>query len=275
MTTLTLDGQPSHLRLSVRALLARRPALLPNGATVGRITGELTTLRIDPAHLAQYRALCQWKWAGVPLTYPHLLASGLHLAMLTSEAFPLRLLGMVHLGNRIEQRAPLPEALEGRLMATLEGHRESKRGQEFDLITELHLGSEVPWREVSTLLARRPHTQSQAAPTPAPSRPAAQRTVRLEAPTGLGWRYGLLAGDLNPIHLTAATARLFGYQRAIAHGMWSLARCASELEATGACTLAAEFKRPLHFPSSPVLELNTHTFALVAEDKPVLEGSLA
>src|SRR5262249_5182674 len=45
----------------------------------------------------------------------------------------------------------------------------------------------------------------------------------------LGRRYAAVSGDINPIHLYALGARLFGFRAAIAHGMWTKARCLAVL----------------------------------------------
>ena len=73
----------------------------------------------------------------------------------------------------------------------------------------------------------------------------------------MGRRYGWLSGDLNPIHLADRGARLFGFERAVAHGMWSMART---LAALGPAALAppvqahVEFKFPLFLPGTARLE---------------------
>ena len=46
----------------------------------------------------------------------------------------------------------------------------------------------------------------------------------------LGRRYAGVSGDRNPIHMHALSAKAFGFPRAIAHGMWSQARCLAQLE---------------------------------------------
>jgi acyl dehydratase len=51
-----------------------------------------------------------------------------------------------------------------------------------------------------------------------PARPASR------APADIGRRYGLVSGDMNPIHLSAPSAKLFGFRQAIAHGLWTKAR---------------------------------------------------
>lgn len=50
-----------------------------------------------------------------------------------------------------------------------------------------------------------------------------------QAPAEIGRRYAAVAGDYNPIHMSALTARLFGFPRAIAHGLWNKARALAAL----------------------------------------------
>jgi acyl dehydratase len=78
------------------------------------------------------------------------------------------------------------------------------------------------------------------------------------ADRGLGRRYALVSGDVNPIHLFDLTARAFGFRAAIAHGMWSLARCAAALEAAGLASgrfaLDVEFRLPVFLPATLLFE---------------------
>ncbi len=59
-----------------------------------------------------------------------------------------------------------------------------------------------------------------------------------------------MSGDLNPIHIHPLSARLFGFPSAIAHGMWTKARCLAALEARlpDAFTVEVAFKRPILLP---------------------------
>src|SRR5207302_4355764 len=80
----------------------------------------------------------------------------------------------------------------------------------------------------------------------APSSPSAIWRV----PRNIGRRYAAVSGDVNPIHLNPLAARLFGFRRAIAHGMWLKARCFAALEGRlpDALTATVEFKSPLLLP---------------------------
>ncbi|MFD5633726.1 MaoC/PaaZ C-terminal domain-containing protein [Streptomyces sp. NPDC127077] len=66
----------------------------------------------------------------------------------------------------------------------------------------------------------------------------------------VGRRYGAVSGDRNPIHLHPLTARLFGFPRAIAHGMWTVARCLAEYGPGQAVDVRAEFRAPVPLPGA-------------------------
>src|SRR5206468_309474 len=71
-------------------------------------------------------------------------------------------------------------------------------------------------------------------------------------PGDLGRRYGTVSGDLNPIHVHSLTARLFGFPSAIAHGMWTKARCLAALapRLPERFTAEAAFKKPIVLPAT-------------------------
>jgi len=289
---LSFARSPSVLRFYPRALLARRKRLVPGGVTVPRIEAELATVTASPDHLRRFRTVCGFPADGqLPVPYPHVLAMPLHIASLTRPEFVVRLMGLVHVANEIEWLRPLPEAGVYSLRAWVEGHEETDRGQEFRLHTELSDDEGVAWREVSTLLARHQASGTQASRTAratlrAPKPPAASEVT--EVPFEVDHRtarlYGRLSGDLNPIHLTDFSARRFGFDRAVAHGMWSMARSLAALgpELTARpCRIPVEFKLPLFLPSGVRLEhwrgtAGTWTFVLRdgASSRPHLAGSV-
>ncbi|MBW5262366.1 MaoC family dehydratase, partial [Streptomyces poriferorum] len=76
-------------------------------------------------------------------------------------------------------------------------------------------------------------------------------------PADLGRRYGAASGDRNPIHLHPLTARLFGFPRAIAHGMWTVARCLAEAPQPDPAhpvhsvhSVRADFRAPVLLPGT-------------------------
>lgn len=272
---------PSYVRL----LTARRPALAPPAACRVRAAVEAKGVVPPAASLAAYRRVCGFPaGAGtLPVTYPHALANPLHLALVAGPAFPVRALGLVHLATRLRSLRPIPDRAPLELRCAVEGPRETERGQEFELLTEVRLDGALAWSETASLLARKPGAGGGPKPgPPASAQPPAPTLARWELPADLGRRYAAASGDWNPIHLCAASARPFGFRRAIAHGMWSLARCVAELEpAGGTVALEAAFKLPVLLPATVTLhaarEGGTTAFALRDRDgaRPHVTGTIA
>ncbi|HEU4591367.1 MAG TPA: MaoC/PaaZ C-terminal domain-containing protein [Steroidobacteraceae bacterium] len=281
---------PAVWSMYPKIMIARKPALVPDGGAVPRIEARLAKVAIDRRHLAAYAQVCGAA-AGttLPIAYPHVLATPLHLAMLGAEAFPVKLFGLVHVHNRIAMRQPLSAEEPAEIRTWIEGHRETERGQEFDLHSEYVVAGEPLWDETCTFLARkRPPpgaTRSNLSARSAEGAPdaVAVKSSSFRAPAGLGRRYGFISGDVNPIHMSDLTARAFGFPRAIAHGMWSLGRVASDFEAEqfdGGCELSVTFKLPIYMPAWLMLQRwpieNGSGFALrdAQGEKPHLTGTL-
>ena len=67
----------------------------------------------------------------------------------------------------------------------------------------------------------------------------------------LGRRYAAVSGDRNPIHMHSLSAKALGFPGAIAHGMWTKARCLAALESRlpDAFTVEVRFRRPIVLPA--------------------------
>ncbi len=275
--TLNFKTPPGLLVRYPKAFLSRRPQRVPDGETVGRIEGRVVTCRATRRKLSAYRQACGFQADGhLPVTYPHVLATSLHLAMLTSKAFPVRLPGLIHIQNRIMQGQPIPEGASFSLVAWLEGHRETRLGQQFELTTDVFLDNDRVWQESARFLVRglkrkRSGIRSETPTTPKGAAPMDAVLFGTSAKTGRD--YARVSGDFNPIHLSVWSARLFGLSTPIAHGMWSLARCCAELIAVNQSTkmtISCDFKHPVPLPSGLRLERSRIpaglSFVLCSED---------
>ena len=241
----------------VKAALPAVPGLnlLPGIRRTGTELPELSLVRhdvpIDPRHVASYAALCGFpRKDTLPLPYPHLLAFGLHLEIMTDASFPFPAIGTVHLENSITQHRPIGAAEKLQVTARPDNLRPHAKGQVFDLVTRVHSRGELVWEETSTFLRRGPGTDGAATgPTYAEAPP--NGTV-WQLPGDLGRRYAGVSGDHNPIHLYGLTAKAFGFPRQIAHGMWSLGRCVGALENRLADHVRVDvaFKKPILLPGS-------------------------
>ncbi|MET8882925.1 MaoC/PaaZ C-terminal domain-containing protein [Streptomyces rubiginosohelvolus] len=208
---------------------------------------------VAPGPLAAYGRICGFAESGpLPLTYPHVLAFPLTMRLMTGRAFPLPVLGLVHTWIEITpHRAVRPtESLEMAVYA--EGLAPHRRGTEVTMVTEARVGGELVWESRSGYLSRHATADADASPRSAPDAVGDLPAVaEWRLPGDLGRRYGAVSGDRNPIHLHPLTARLFGFPRAIAHGMWTVARCLAEAgDGADIRSVRAEFKAPVLLPAT-------------------------
>jgi hypothetical protein len=257
-TTRELSGEPATLPLMVKAALPAVPglSLLPGVRKSGSALPQLTLTRhdvpIDRAHVAAYSEVCGFAVKDtVPLTYPHMLAFGLHMAIMTDADFPFPAVGTVHLENSITQHRPIAAWESLQVTARPQDLRSHAKGTVFDIVTEVHSAGELVWEETSAFL-RRGRSDEGAADTGMQLEAVPGSGIEWRLHTNLGRRYAAVSGDHNPIHLHTLTAKAFGFSRHIAHGMWSKARCVAMLEPRlpDAVRVDVAFKKPIHLPGT-------------------------
>ena len=281
--------------------LGRRGGPLP--ARAARASGVTT----DIARLAAYNRVCGFGLRDVvPATWLHVLAFPLQAALMAERDFPFALAGLVHASNEmtVSRGVRVGESLD--LTVRPGGVREHRKGVLFELISECRVGDELVWSGVSTYLAvgaasnSAPSTGSGGVTMGAANESVAERgdaapstgsgggpvAELVEAPSqtwrlasDLGRRYAAVSGDVNPIHLYPATARLFGFARPIVHGMWTHARALAALQGRlgESYTVGVRFSRPILLPGTVRFAASETdagvTFAVLGrEDKPHLTG---
>jgi len=246
-----------------------RPKALPDR--------QLTrSVEVDRTELAAYDRVCGFRLRDeLPATYPHVLVFPLAMELMVSGSFPFSPLGLVHIGNRIEQLRPFraDEPLDLRVWA--DGLAPHERGRRFELHGEASAGGEVVWRGVSTYLHREGASSSSRRDGAEPPEPSAIWDV----PGDVGRRYARVSGDANPIHLHPLTARALGQPGAIAHGMWTKARCLAALEGElpEAFTVDVRFKLPLRLPGRAAFVYRDGEFAVhdARSGEPHLSGRIS
>ncbi|HXV05396.1 MAG TPA: MaoC/PaaZ C-terminal domain-containing protein [Solirubrobacterales bacterium] len=276
MATRTLASPPHILPLYLRAAAPLVPgaSLLPfvpgRGRDVPDVELALPGVRTDAEAVAAYARVCGFSLRDhLPPTYPHVLAFPLHMAVMADGGFPFGAVGLVHVENRIVQhrRIGLGEELSVTVRPTkLEPH---PRGRTFTLVSEVSAGGELVWEEISTMLRRGGSPSSGANDGSNAVDLGEREKVRSSGGGGaeggpvelkaggewrlggdLGRRYASVSGDRNPIHMHSLTAKPLGFPRAIAHGMWTKARCLAALESRLPDAFAAEvrFRKPILLP---------------------------
>ncbi|MEE1618234.1 MaoC/PaaZ C-terminal domain-containing protein [Brachybacterium sp. J153] len=172
--------------------------------------------------------------AATDLVHPgvlHVLAFPVSLALMARRDFPFRLLGLVHLRNQVLQHRPVRVGELVDVECRVRDLRPHRKGRTFEAVsTILGQDGEIIATDVSTYLVRGGAERSGADEQSArreefvPPRPTGR--WRLGADTGR--RYAAVSGDVNPIHLSALSARAFGFSSAIAHGMYTASRAFTE-----------------------------------------------
>jgi len=220
--------------------------------------GLRCALSVEPKHLARYRQVCGIAASAyLPAAYPHILAFPLQMQLLTDARFPLPLLGLVHVQNRVRVLRPLGGLGPFTVSVEVGALQPHSKGGVFSLITRLEDQLGLLWEGESRMLCRGLSVPgvavNPAAPTPLPLSEVAQWAPAAD----IGRRYARVAGDFNPIHLCAATAKLFGFPRAIAHGFWNKARTLAELQQhlpNAGYELSVRFQQPLLLPGAVTLQ---------------------
>jgi acyl dehydratase len=240
------------------------PGLYLRAASRRKITG--TTLPdeglrcwvdIDGQRLAAYRKVCGFADDGLlPPTYPHILAFAVQMQLLTARDFPFPLLGLIHLSNRIRVLRPLGGISRAQVSVRVRNLRPHPKGATFDLLTSLDDQLGPLWEADSQMLCRGVKLEGEAIEQDwQPSLPLVQ-VAQWNAPADIGRQYAKVSGDYNPIHLSAASARLFGFPTAIAHGLWNKARTLAALAdhlPKANLEVAVHFRKPVRLPSAVTL----------------------
>jgi acyl dehydratase len=259
MSDRQLSGSPSMAAMFARAGAAMVPGAgkLPfvpgGGGDVPDVALVLDDVEIDSERLAAFDRVCGYSLSdSVPACYVHLLAFPLQLKLMTDGSFPLAAIGLVHIANKITQHRPVRvgERLSLRVWATeLEPH---PRGRQFTLRSQVRVGDELVWEEWATNLRRGGSNGKQRKSAELASTEDLPATATWRLPGDLGRSYAGVSGDRNPIHMHALSAKLFGFPAAIAHGMWTKARCLAALDAEldDAFTVEVAFRKPILLPAT-------------------------
>lgn len=248
----TLDREPALPGLFARAATRRKIT----GTTLPD-TGLRCWVDVDGKRLAAYRSVCGFADSGLlPPTYPHILAFALQMQLLTAKDFPFPLLGLIHLGNRIRIFRPMGGVSRVRVGVQVENLQPHAKGATFDLITTLDDQLGPLWEAQSRMLCRGVKLEGEPTDDTFQASLVQTEVARWKAPADIGRQYAKVSGDYNPIHLSAASAKLFGFPTAIAHGLWLKARTLAALAEhlpTANIEITVQFRKPVRLPGEVFL----------------------
>ncbi len=245
--------QPSGLKNMLRAAAGALP-FVPRSDSLPARTLNVRELAIDRANVADYAAVTGLRYGdAVPLTYPFALTFPTVMSLVTGFDFPFAAMGSVHIENNITQYRPIKVTDTVNIAVHAENLREHRKGLLVDLVSDVSIGNEVAWHQVTTFLHQQRTSLSgepKAPPKKQPKLPAPNAIVRISP--GQIRRYASIGGDHNPIHTNPVGAKLFGFPTVIAHGMFSAAAVLANLEAAipDAVTYSVKFGKPVLLPAS-------------------------
>lgn len=219
---------------------------------------EESGIQVHRQQLNRFADLCGFAaLEQLPVPFPHLMAMPLQLRVLNNPGLPITALGVVHIVQRIRPLQPIPLEAILDFQCSNSAPRTVAKGIELDLSTQVSMQGELAWEGLSTILFRdtKRLSEKKSPKSPLSIRPdwEVQASQTWELTESLGRQYALVSGDINPIHLHALSARLFGYNRPIIHGMYSLSRCLGLMESRyrdQPLAWQVEFKAPVKLPST-------------------------
>jgi acyl dehydratase len=259
MQEIVLNQDPKGWKHYLKAVKAKDK---PNADKLPGITIIKKEVTIDKAHLAAYQSVCKFQKSDeLSATYLHILVHTLYMELLTQEDFPFALLGLVHLKNTITyyEKVTSKDKLDFHVYFGEMGTH--SKGKVIPIITKIYCKEKLVWEETAENLKRVSSGESgEKVKTKIEDDVLTGGSEIWKLPSDLGRAYAKVSGDYNPIHLYAITAKMFGFQRHIIHGMWTKARALASLEKyiqDKPYRITAEFKLPLFLPGTVRFTYNT------------------
>src|SRR5882757_3428150 len=245
-------SQPSGLRNMLRAAAGSLPLVQRTDKLPDR-TVTVEELAIDPVNVAEYAAVTGLRFGDtVPLTYPFALTFPSVMSLVSGFDFPFAAMGSIHVENHITRYQPISVTDTVDVAVHAENLREHRKGLLVDLVTDLKVGNDTAWHQVTTFLHQQRTSLSDE------SKPEQKKQAKLPPPNavlritpGQIRRYASVGGDHNPIHTNAIGAKLFGFPTVIAHGMFCAAAVLANIEGQlpDAVEYVARFGKPVLLPA--------------------------
>ncbi|ORB62430.1 MaoC/PaaZ C-terminal domain-containing protein [Mycolicibacterium tusciae] len=236
----------------LRAAVGALP-FIPRDESLPDRTLTVEDLPIDSANVAAYAAVTGLRFGDtVPLTYPFALTFPTVMSLVTGFDFPFAALGSVHIENHITQHRPIAVTDSVSVQVHAENLREHRRGLLVDIITEVNVGNETAWHQVTTFLHQQKTSLSDEPKPPPQKQPKlGPPNAVLRITPGQIRHYASVGGDHNPIHTNPIAAKLFGFPTVIAHGMFSAAAVLANIEGQlpDAVKYSVRFVKPVVLPA--------------------------
>ncbi len=278
-TGLVWNGLPLGRALATSAWLSVRGAPTAEPVNASDVRVRRSQSRPDQrADLATYlnltnaSDLLDGASEGLPPLYFLTWSLAPYLDLISSRELSLSLFGILHVQNDLIVHHAPGENDQVRSKVYVERiHRDAGRS-----IISIACDSSVDgtlYTQMRTMLLAGTSTKLDPAPEPMRGNvtdPGWETIGHIPFAPDLGWRYGCLTGDMNPIHLHSMTSRLFGLERPIAHGFCVKASMAHALvrhlgggRFESLRRLRVRFRAPVPLPSTAVCQIRDNNVRLL------------
>ena len=250
--TRRLTHLPPMSRVFARALAVTpgRPSRLSPDTRIQQGRIQCKGIQISKARQNRYNHVCQFQGDQLSPTLIQTLFIPLLGSYISGPLFPITPLGLIQTGQSIAQHRRVAPGEKMDLSCSLLDMGQMEKGIRTRFYTEVKIQKELVWQGISTYFTPTGQGQKRQRKKESPL-PLKERIC---LPEDTGRRYAKASGDMNPHHLWVPTARIFGFKRPIAHGMWSLGRSFSSLAKTFdpafPLYLDAGFKLPAFMPGT-------------------------
>ena len=259
-TVVEIKKHPSMGFVFLKAFLISpfRSNTIKDDAIVNKTQIILKNYLPDKKLIKNYRAVCGFsedRPGIIPISYLQTLFIGLLGRFITSSFFPINPLGLIQIFQSFEQKRSVKTDETLDLACTLDSIKKTEKGIETDFTLEVISNGQIVWQGISSFFTQNQVKKKKISKKKDEKILEKQETILV--PSDTGRKYALVSGDYNPHHLYTLLAKLFGFKRAIAHGMWSLARVIASLDREfcirNSAAIEASFKLPIFMPATTTL----------------------
>jgi acyl dehydratase len=203
-----------------------------------------------------------------PLSYWYLIAQRAQLALMMDPRFSYPVPGIVHISNVMQQFAPVDLSRDIDIEVNVNQEPIDEKGAlyvNFDVqISQLGIAQVIC---KSRYLAKRASKRTGQSEIAKETKAGFVHLADWSLEPDVGRQYAKISGDYNPIHMWPWSAKLLGFKKPIAHGMFLVAKTQAELEqamGTPVTQLSATFVKPAMLPGQLRMERTSDRFQIVS-----------
>lgn len=250
--TTQLDKMPNSVELYSRiatSIMKKPKAFLPN------LEVRMDNLLITEKEVEAYNKICGFGVTNnVVSTYLFVKSFNIKTYIMSSLEMPFPMLGLVHFANKIKQIEPLPYNEKFSIVSRTGNLVAHTKGQAFEINTKILVNEKPIWEETMVTLCKGKEGIGEVLDWDIEDVPQKHERKVWGFDKNLGLEYAKASGDFNPIHIHPMTAKLFGFKRNIAHGMFTASKVLAQSHKVWdkAHEFAVSFKTPIFLPSTVV-----------------------